>query len=123
MDRDPANAGDPSLAWQKGVRTTSAPALRLPRGPATLDLHGHRLGRLGAGRCVVLVVPPEPQIGRRLRVALRRVLPVLLAPERGDVEVCPGTAQRLVAATVDEVGAEDPIVVVAIEDVGAVPLA
>src|SRR5882724_2646898 len=69
----------------------------------------------------VLVVPVPPPVGLRLRIALRRVLPDLLAPERGDVEVGPGAAHRLVAALVDEVGAEDPVVV-AQEGVGAVPL-
>src|SRR5215218_5298329 len=39
-------------------------------------------------------------------VALRRVLPLLLAPERRHVEIGPGGAHRLVAAAVDEVGAE-----------------
>src|SRR4029077_16706110 len=69
----------------------------------------------------VLVVSVPPLVGRRLRVALGRVLPLLLASERGDVEVAPGAAHRLAAATVDEGGAKHPIVV-ADEGVGAVPL-
>src|SRR5918994_1289324 len=56
----------------------------------------------------VLVVQVPPLVRRRLRVALGRVLPLLLAPERGQVEVAPGAPHRLVAAAVDEVGAEDP---------------
>src|SRR5512132_938085 len=70
---------------------------------------------------VVLVVEVPPLVRRGLRVALRRVLPLLLAPERGDVEVAPGAAHVLIAAAVDEVGAED-VVAVADERVGAVPL-
>src|SRR5262245_56180800 len=66
--------------------------------------------------CVVVVPPP---VRRRLRVALGRVLPLLLAPERGDVEVTPGSAHRLVAAAVDEVSAEDPV---AVADEGVVPV-
>ena len=60
------------------------------------------LGLLGA----VFVVPVPPFVGRRLWVSLRRVLPVLLSPKRGHVEVAPAGAQRLVAAVVDEVGAD-----------------
>src|SRR5829696_10241843 len=77
-------------------------------------------GRRSTGAPVGVVVVPPP-IGRRPRIALGRVLPFLLAPERGDVEVAPGAAHRLVAAAVDEVGAEDPVAV-ADEGVGAVPL-
>src|ERR671910_1621650 len=70
----------------------------------------------------VLVVQVPPLVPRRLRVALGRVLPLLLAPERGQVEVAPGAPHRLVAAAVDEVGAED-LVALADEGVRAVPLA
>src|SRR5919198_5105457 len=69
----------------------------------------------------VLVVEVPPLVGRRLRIALGRVLPLLLAPEGGQVEVAPGAARRLVAAIVDEVGTEDPVAV-AEEGVGPVPL-
>jgi len=44
--------------------------------------------------------------------ALGRILPILLASERGAIEVGPQAAQHLVAASVDEVGAEDPIIIV-----------
>src|SRR4051794_25535509 len=54
---------------------------------------------------LVLVVPVPPFVRRVLGIALGRVLPLLLASERGHVEVAPGSAQRLVAAVVDEVGA------------------
>jgi hypothetical protein len=50
-----------------------------------------------------------PLVGLGLRVAFRRVLPQLLTPERGHVQVAPGTHKRLVAAIVDEVGAEHPV--------------
>src|SRR5262245_53228405 len=71
---------------------------------------------------LVLVVLVPPLVRRGLRVALRRVLPLLLASQRRDVQVGPGAAHMLVAAAVDEVGAED-LLVVADEGVGAVPLA
>src|SRR5512132_3268940 len=67
----------------------------------------------------VMVVPPS--VRRGLRVALRGVLPFLLAAERGDVEVVPGVPHLLVAAGGDEVGAEDPVAL-ADKRVGAVPL-
>src|SRR5215218_8327498 len=77
---------------------------------------------LRVGRLAVLVVAVPPHVARGLRVALGRVLPVLLTAERRHVEIGPDAAERLVAAGVDEVGAEDPVVVVAVEGVGAVPL-
>ena len=61
---------------------------------------------LGRSCIGVFVVPVPPLVRRGLRVALRRVLPLLLAPERSHVEVAPGAPHRLVAAAVDEVGAE-----------------
>ena len=51
----------------------------------------------------------------------RGVLPRLLAPKRGHVEEVEGVVEHLVAATVDEVGAEHAVTV-ADEGVGAVPL-
>jgi hypothetical protein len=66
-----------------------------------------------------VVVPPP--IRRGLRIARRRVLPLLLTAEGGDVEVVPGAPHLLVAAGVDQVGAEDPVVL-AEKRVGAVPL-
>src|ERR671925_2256703 len=68
----------------------------------------------------VVIVPPL--VRRGLGVALRRVLPLLLAAERRYVEVGPGGSHGLVAAGVDEVGAEDAVAF-ADERVGAVPLA
>src|SRR5215216_3586963 len=69
----------------------------------------------------VLVVEVPPHVRRRLRIAGGRVLPLLLAAERGQVEIAPGAAHRLVAAAVDEVGPED-LLALADERVGAVPL-
>src|SRR5262249_46308787 len=69
----------------------------------------------------VLVVPIPPLVRRVLRIARGRVLPFLLAPERGDVEVAPGAAHLLVAAAVDEVSAEYAVAV-AYERVRAMPL-
>jgi hypothetical protein len=70
----------------------------------------------------VAVVPCPPLVGRGLRIAVRRILTILLAPERGDVEQAPGVDEDLIATTVDEVGAEDVVIVVANERVGAVPV-
>src|SRR5438105_15799592 len=67
------------------------------------------------------VVPDPPLVRRGLGITLRRVLPLLLAPERSDVEVVPGVSHLLVAAVVDEVGSEH-VIAVADERVRAVPL-
>src|SRR5918912_480656 len=71
--------------------------------------------------CAVGVVVVPPHVGRRLRVVLGRVLPVLLAAERGHVQVAPSGAHSLVAAAVDEIGAVD-LVTLADERVVPVPL-
>src|SRR3954454_11822735 len=71
---------------------------------------------------LVLVVPVPPHVRRGLGIALGRVLPLLLTTERGHVQVAPGAAQRLVAAVVDEVGAEHVAVVITDERIRAVPL-
>src|SRR5947208_16032882 len=77
---------------------------------------------LGRGFVVaVLVVPIPPLVRRSLRVAFRRVLPLLLTPEGSDVEVVPSVPHLFVTAAVDEVGAEY-VVAVADERVRAVPL-
>src|SRR5262249_23109159 len=75
------------------------------------------LGRLVA----VFVVPVPPRVRWGLGVALGRVLPFLLTPERCHVEVTPGAPQRLIAAAVDEVGAGHAVAITD-ERVGAVPL-
>jgi hypothetical protein len=49
------------------------------------------------GDALVGVVVVPPAVGRRLRPALRRGLPLLLAPERRDVEVVPRASHLLVA--------------------------
>src|SRR5207245_1428845 len=67
------------------------------------------------------VVPDPPLVRRGLWITLRRVLPLLLAPERSDIEVVPGVSHLLVAAVVDEVGAEQAFAV-ADERVRAMPL-
>src|SRR5205085_12107010 len=96
-----------------------APPTATPRCERSSLLGRHI--RAKPGLAVVVVVVP-PLVRRRLGVALRRVLPLLLASERGDVEVGPGGAHRLVATAIDEVGAIDAVVVVAVEDVVAMPL-
>src|SRR5215472_7474962 len=70
---------------------------------------------------LVRVVPPPPGVRWVLRIALGRVLPLLLPPEHGHVQVAPGAAECLVAAVVEEVGAEH-LVAVAEERIRAVPL-
>src|ERR1041385_1089676 len=76
--------------------------------------------RVGRGVGHVAVVPVPPFVRPALRITLRRVFPLLLTSERGDVEVAPDRAHRLVAAAVDEVSAEDALPV-ADEGVVAVP--
>src|SRR5712671_7638124 len=77
--------------------------------------------RVRGGFGPVIVVPVPPLVRRSLGIALRRVLPLLLAPERSYVKVAPGAAHCLVAAVVDEVGAKYTLGV-AEERVRAVPL-
>src|SRR5215213_412593 len=114
--RRPAPAASPRAA-----RRPHAPS-RACAPRAALRGGGLRQGGLEDVRLVVLVVQVPPAVGRGLRVALGLVLPLLLAAERGDVEVGPGAAHRLVAAAVDEVGAVH-LIAVADERVRAVPLA
>src|SRR5712675_1184423 len=94
-------------------------AVAFPEGglPGVRDRDPFRVGR-GVGDVTLVPVPPfvRPALG----VACRRVLPLLLTPERRHVEVVPDGAHRLVAAAVDEVGAEDALAVTD-ERVVAVP--
>src|SRR5579859_2492606 len=106
-------------------RSFAAAGFRLcfsPSGGGSLrigqDIEPQRVRR---GLSLVVIVPVPPLVGRGLRVALRRVLPGLLAAEGGHVEVTPGGSHCLVAAAVDEVGAEY-LVAIADECVVAVPL-
>src|SRR4051794_11487071 len=69
--------------------------------------HRRRGRRSLAGSFAVGVVVVPPLVRRGLRPALGRVLPRLLASERGDVEERPCGAQVLGTAGVDEVGAVD----------------
>src|SRR5262245_65557535 len=62
--------------------------------------------RVRQGLGVVVVVPVPPLVRRGLGVALWRVFPLLLAPERRDVEIVPGASHLLVSAVVDDVGTE-----------------
>src|SRR5450631_1381783 len=77
--------------------------------------------RISRGLGVVVVVPVPPLVRRSLGVTLWRVLPTLLTAERREVEIAPGGPHCLVAAVVDEVGAEH-LVAVADECIVAVPL-
>src|SRR5215469_3149291 len=67
--------------------------------------------RVRRGLSLVVVVPVPPLIRWGLRVTLGRVLPRLLTPKRRHVEIAPGSAHRLVATFVDEVGAEHALAV------------
>src|SRR5205809_6336336 len=91
-------------------------ALRVGLGGAEL----HQAGSILI-RSVWFVVPDPPLVRLSLRVVLWRVLPLLLAPERSDVEVVPAVSHLLVAAVVDEVGSEH-VIAVADERVRAMPL-
>src|SRR4051794_37669453 len=80
-----------------------AARVRLVRGDLLVEAPGPRVD-VG----LVLVVAAPPRVRRALRVALGRVLPLLLATERRDVHVAPRAAEVFVAPIVDEVGPEDP---------------
>src|SRR6185503_18431849 len=99
----PASVSSPSPPLAVPIETNRPASLPAIVGAATLrhNRHNHN----SAGRGVRIVVAPPP-VRRRLRVALRRVLPLLLAPEGRDVEVAPRRPHALVAALVHEVRAE-----------------
>src|ERR1700738_5721525 len=80
-------------------------AVAFPKGglSGVRDLDPFRVGR-GLGD--VTLVPVPPLVRSALGVALRRILPGLLTPERRHVEIAPGGAHRLISAAADEVGAE-----------------
>src|SRR5512145_2387254 len=65
------------------------------------------ISRVSAALCAVLIVAPPPLVRRALRPALRRVLPVLLAAERRQVEERPGTPERLDPASGREIRPKD----------------
>ena len=126
--RAPSHAPDSISAISTGCRSLlDGDAADVGERHSCTDVEAGRLGDLellGTGAVAVaagLVVPDPPLVRLVLRVALGRVLPLLLPTERGDVEVVPGVAHLLVAAGVDEVGAVH-LVAVTDERVGAVPL-
>src|ERR1700749_2143932 len=57
---------------------------------------------VGRALGVVVVVPVPPLVRRSLRVSVGRILPTLLASERGQIEIAPCTAHCFVTAVVDE---------------------
>src|SRR5258705_12261701 len=85
-------------------------SILFPEGGLSCVRHFDPLG-IGRGAGNVTVVPVPPLVRSALGVALRRVLPLLLTPERRHVEVAPNGAHRLVAAAVVEVGAEHALAV------------
>src|SRR5918995_779848 len=119
-------AGPPPPARRRGGRS------RCTAGRAGLELVAQTQRGLGpllprAGLRAEFVVQPPPPIRRGLRIALGRVLPLLLAAKRGDIQVVPRAPHLLIAATRDEVGAEDAIAAcarmgIANEGARAVPL-
>src|ERR1044072_8631674 len=90
---------------------------RLPSFAAPANLFEHLCGGF---LVAVFVVPSPPFVRRCLRIALRRVLPFLLTPEGGDVQVIPRVPHLLVTAAVDEVRSEHAVAV-AYECVRAMP--
>src|SRR3954453_23427779 len=62
--------------------------------------------RVGRGIGDVTLVPVPPLVRAALGIALRRVLPLLLASERRHVEIAPDRAHRFVAAAADPIGTE-----------------
>src|SRR6266702_8523956 len=104
--------------WRDGPRSLRAClAERLLSGVRHLDPF-----LVGCRAFGVAVVPVPPFVSRALRIARRRILPDLLAAEWRDVEVVPGATHLLVAAALDQIGAEDSVAV-AVEHVRPVPLA
>src|SRR6185312_7782190 len=99
-------------------RTSVGPQLlsyampRLSRRALLAEISDPGIGHLfpfpvGRSLRAIVIVPVPPLIRRALRVTLGRVLPNLLPPERRNVEVAPDGSHCLVAAPVDEIGAED----------------
>src|SRR5688572_7808469 len=117
-----ASAGASARAPRARRASPRTRSRRPPRWRSAPRPGNRRRARSRGNARRVLVVAVPPGVRRGLRVALRRVLPLLLAPERREVEVAPRAAERLVAALVDEVRAKD-VVAVPHERVGPVPLA
>src|SRR5258705_13801377 len=95
-------------------------SILFPEGGLSCVRHFDPIGD-GRGAGNVTVVPVPPLVRPALGVAFRRVLPLLLTPERRHVEIAPDGALRLFAAGADEVGAEHALAV-ADERVVAVPV-
>src|SRR3954454_3445466 len=62
--------------------------------------------RVGRGVRDVTVVQVPPFVRPGLRIAIRRILPLLLASERRHVEVAPDGTHRFVATAADPIGTE-----------------
>src|ERR1700722_1591506 len=73
------------------------------------DLHHLNPLRMNRSAGSIFVVPVPPLIRWGLGIARRRVLPLLLAAERSQVEVAPRAPYCLIAAAVDEVSAEHAV--------------
>src|SRR6516225_3944884 len=86
------------MQTNSGERSRASPCL--PSLNSALDRCAPLLGWRSVAE---FVVPLPPLVRRGLRVALGRVLPFLLATERGNVEIVPRAPHLLVAAAVNEV--------------------
>ncbi len=84
----------------------SAPSLRNAASPASDTATHWAVGRRARD---VAVVPVPPFVRTALRIAFRRIFPNLLSPKCGHVEIAPQRAHPLIAAGIDEVGAENPV--------------
>ena len=67
------------------------------------------------------IMPAPPPVAWRFWIVVRRILPILLTSQWRYVQVAPHAAYRFISAAVDEVRAEDPIVLIAEEDVVPMP--
>src|SRR5215216_2185059 len=103
--RRPTSSSPPKSPATSPQRCSPSPAAsrspkpsagaRLPEAQPAASLLAGRLPRERSRVLAVRVVVVPPLVRRGLRVALGRVLPLLLASERGDVEIAPGGAYVL----------------------------
>src|ERR1051326_175951 len=114
------------LLWKGGSTKWSSFLARLRLFLASSDGGSLRVSydinplRVRRGLSTVVVMPVPPFVRLCLGVAFWRVLPTLLAAEGGDIEIAPDCSHRLIAAAVNEIGAEHPFAVTE-EYVMAVP--
>ena len=108
--RDGLPPGQPDDAGAVRARRTG-----LDRASSTGSPSGSPAAERRRSLRLVFVVQAPPFVGRRLRPARRRVLPLLLAAERRQVEEGPDAAERLDAAALGRVGEEDAVAVAQVD--------